>query len=145
MAHVDCTDFVTQIDAPVQLAFSTMTNVAAWHDWTSAITSSRGVTPGDVREGYEFVMKTMVAPVSLRLTVVEFEQNRRVAWARTFPGAKVLHRIEFQPNGLVQCVVHNHEFVEGSLARPVGGLLAKPINRLDRQWARDLAARLQHS
>jgi hypothetical protein len=146
MTHVDCTDFLTEIDAPVDQVFSTMSNVTAWPSWTRAITSSWGVSPGSLREGYEFVMQTMVAPpVPLRLTVLEFEANRRIAWGMKKPGMTVLHRIEFEPKGPVHCVVRNHEFVEGILARPAGRLLAAPIDRLDRQWAHDLAARFRHN
>jgi hypothetical protein len=141
MAHVDCTDFLTDIEAPAEEAFAVMNDFHAWPSWTRAITGAWARSEGPWREGFAFAMKTMVSSVlPLPLRVVELQPNRRVAWQAKTPLATVTHRIDFEPLGPTRCRVHNHEYAEGVLGGAVGKLLRKPIDRLDRQWASDLAA-----
>jgi len=139
MSHVDCTDFVTEIEAPAEVVFAKLQNLAVWPTWTRAIKKAWARSDGAWREGYKFTMKTMVAPVPLPVTVYELEQNRLIGWGVRNPLLTLLHRMEIEPLGPERCRVRNHEFVEGPLAKPVGRLVAKRIDRLDRQWAADLA------
>jgi hypothetical protein len=85
-------------------------------------------------------MKTMVTPFPLPLEVVELQPNRRVAWRAKNALVTVTHRIDFEPLDPNRCRVRNHEYAEGVLGGMVGKLLRKPIDRVDRQWAADLAA-----
>lgn len=142
MSHVDCTDFVTEIEAPVEEVFAKMQDLEHWSTWTRAITKVWPRSEGDWRRGYKFSMKTMVAPVPLPLEVEQLEQDRLIGWGASIPFVSVLHRIEFEPLGADRCRVRNHEFVEGPgpLAKLVGEVIAERIDRLDRQWAADLAA-----
>jgi hypothetical protein len=55
-------------------------------------------------------MKTFVFALPVPLTVDEVEENRLISWAANNRLARIIHRIEFEP-----------------------------IDRLDRQWAADLA------
>jgi hypothetical protein len=140
MAHVDCTDFLTDVEAPAEEAFALMNDYRAWSSWTRAIKDAWARSEGPWREGFEFVMKTMITRVPFRLEVVELEPGRRVAWQSKNVFVTVTHRIDFEPLDAKRCRVRNHEYVEGVLGNLVGKLLRKPIDRLDRQWAADLAA-----
>ena len=140
MAHVDCTDFVTDVAAPAETVFATMKDFRAWPSWTRAIERAWARSEGSWRKGFRFVMKTMVFAVPVPLTVDELEENRLISWAAKNRLAQITHRIEFEPLGPDRCRVRNHEFVEGPLGGFVGKLVGKRIDRLDRQWAADLAA-----
>jgi hypothetical protein len=140
MSHVDCTDFVTEIEAPAEAVFVKLQDLAAWPTWTRAITKAWARSDGPWREGFKFSMKTMVAPVPLPVTVLQLEHNRLLGWGVRSPLVTILHRMEIEPLDSERCRIRNHEFVEGPLAKPVGRVVAKRIDRLDRQWAADLAA-----
>jgi hypothetical protein len=146
MSHVDCTDFVTEINAPVEVVFGKVQDVAAWPTWTRAITKAWARSDGAWRRGYKFTMKTMIAPaVPLPVKVLQLEQDRLIGWGASIPLVSVLHRMEFEPLGSDRCRLRNHEFVEGPLAKLVGRVVSKRIDRLDRQWAADLAACFQRA
>jgi hypothetical protein len=117
-----------------------MNDYRAWSTWTRAIEKAWARSEGPWREGFEFVMKTMISRFPFPLEVVELQQDRRVAWQSKNPFVTVTHRIEFEPMGPERCSVRNHEYIDGALGAALGKLLAKPIDRLDRQWAADLAA-----
>jgi hypothetical protein len=140
MSHVDCTDFVTEIGASAETVFATMKDVQAWSSWTRAIKKAWVRSEGPWRQGYKFVMRTMVTSVPIPVTVLELEENRLIGWGAKNPLLTVIHRISFEPLGPNRCRVRNHEFVEGLFGNAVGRLVAAPIDRLDRQWAADLAA-----
>jgi hypothetical protein len=140
-ATFDCTDFETVIEAPTEVVFGTMKDVGGWSRWTRAIEKAWARSEGPWRPGFEFVMKTNVAPAPLPVKVYEFEENRLIAWGVKNPLFTILHRISFEPLGAGRCRVRNHEFVEGPLAKVVGNLVGKRIDRFDRQFAADLAAR----
>lgn len=142
MAHVDCTDFLTEIAAPAEAAFATIVDFRSWSSWTRAIERAWARSEGSWREGFKFVMKTMVFAIPLPLTVLEVEENRLISWGAKSRLVQVIHRIHFEPLGANRCRVRNHEFVEGPLAKIFGRLVAKRIDRLDRQWAADLATHL---
>jgi hypothetical protein len=142
-ATFECTDFDTDIEAPTDVVFGTMKDVGAWSSWTSAVKHAWVRTAGPWRPGYKFVMRTIIAAAPLFMTVYEFEENRLIAWGVKNPLFTVLHRIHFEPVGANRCRVRNHEFVEGPLAKVVGALLGKRIDRFDRQFAADLAARCE--
>lgn len=140
MSHVDCTDFLTEIDAPAHVVFAKMQNLEAWPTWTRAIDKAWARSDGAWRPGFKFTMKTMVAPVPLPVEVMQLAQDRLIGWGVSHPWLSLLHRMEFEPLGPDRCRVRNHEFVDGPLAKLVGKLVATRIDRLDRQWAADLAA-----
>jgi hypothetical protein len=137
----ECTDFETEIDAPTEIVFATLKDVAAWSTWTRAIEKAWPRSEGPWRPGYKFVMKTMIAAAPLPMTVYEFEENRLIAWGVKNRFFSVLHRIGFEPLGATRCRMRNHEVVEGRLANVVGKLLGKRIDAFDRLFAADLAAR----
>jgi hypothetical protein len=141
MPHVDCTDFVTEVEAPAEVVFATMKDVAAWSSWTRAIRKAWARSEGPWREGYKFVMKTSLSRLPLPVTVLELEENRLIGWGAKNPVVTVIHRIHFEPLGPARCRVRNHEFAEGPFANLIGRLFARQIDRLDRQWAADLATR----
>jgi hypothetical protein len=144
-ATFDCTDFETEIDAPAEVVFDTVKDVGEWPRWTRAIKKAWARSEGPWRRGYKFVMKTNITAAPLPLKVYEFEENRLITWGVKNPLFSVLHRIRFEPLGAGRCRVHNHEFIEGPLANVIGKLVGKQIDRLDRQFAADLAARCDHA
>ena len=137
----ECTDFETEIDAPAEAVFDTMKDVGAWSSWTGAVKKAWARTRGPWRQGYKFVMRTTIAAAPLFMTVYEFEENRLIGWGVKNPLFTILHRIRFEPLSPTRCRVRNHEFVQGPLAHVVGRLLGRRIDRFDRQFAADLAAR----
>src|SRR5215467_8960910 len=113
----ECTDFDTEIDAPTELVFETLKDIGGWSGWTRAIKKAWARTDGPWRRGYKFTMTTSIAPAPLPMTVYEYDENRLVAWGVRNRLFAILHRIRFEPLGPGRYRVHNHEFVEGPLAR----------------------------
>ena len=112
------------IDAPLQQAWSILTNISEWSRWNPGV--NRVVVNGPVEAGTEFSWRSGRLPITSRLVQVEAEQ--RIAWTGRTLGLDAVHvwGFEARDEGIM---VHTEESLQGGLARWFRGRLQETLQR----------------
>ena len=112
------------IDRPVQEVFATVVDAGNYASWNPTIKSSRGLTPGEARDGSEFEWE-LRGFGKVRQRLEEFDRDHRV---RLVPRMRSLgggHRFTFADLGGKTRVDHELEMIPKGLFKFMGPLITR--------------------
>ena len=142
MLRLDMIDYTTEIDAPVNDVFTFFKDVENWHTWASGIKKAYRTPGTDWGLGFKFKFVPKFMPVPMEVPIIDYQENRVIAWGIRKPMATIIHRFDFEAIDDQRCRVRHTEFAEGLLA-----ILSRPmknrIEEFDRGFADDLQAVFQ--
>ena len=139
LIRVDFIDYTTEIDAPVEEVFRRFKDLEKWPSWTTAIKKASRKSEGDWQVGFKLGFEADLLPMPLEVKVIDFEEDRLVAWGIRSPVATIVHQFDFEPLNEGRCRVRHTEWAEGLLAILTWPMRAK-IEAFDRLLADDMKA-----
>ena len=139
LLRLDFIDYSTEIDAPVEEVFTFFKDLENWTSWATGIKKAYRKPGGDWGVGFKLGFVPVFLPFPLEVKVLDFEEERLVAWGLRTPMATMIHRFDFEPLDEGRCRVRHTEYAEGLLAILTRPMRAK-IKHFDRLLADDLQA-----
>jgi hypothetical protein len=136
--RIDFFDATDEIDATAEQVFALLLDVARWPTWATGVTRGWQRPPGPLQVGARIGFVPRFLRVPLEAPVIDFEQDRRLAWGIRAPFAEMVHGLTIEPLPGGRCRVRHHEHADGLLGlvtRP----LAQQIRRFDRNFSDDLS------
>lgn len=140
LLHIDSIDYTNELDAPVESVFATFKDIARWPEWVSVLSAAAPLSSGPLRVGFRLQMTPVDLGRSLTTSLLEYEENRVIAWGLRSRVASLVHTFRFAPISDDRCRLRHTEFSEGLFAI-AAWLLRKKIYAYDRQWSDDFAKR----
>jgi len=139
LLRLDFIDYSTEIDTPAEEVFAFFKDVENWTSWATGIKKAYRKSGGDWGVGFKLGFVPVFLPFPLEVKVLDFEEERLVAWGLRTPVATMIHRFDFEPLDEGRCRVRHREYAEGLLAILTRPMRAK-IEQFDRLLADDLEA-----
>lgn len=140
LLHIDSIDYTNEIDAPVEEVFAVFKDIANWPQWVTVLSAAAPLSTGPLRVGFRLQMTPVDFGRPIKTTLLEYEENRVIAWGLRSRIASLVHTYRFEPIGSDRCRLRHTEFSEGLLAI-AAWLLRRKIYAYDRQWSDDFVKR----
>jgi len=110
---------VADIDAPPELVWGIMAEVARWPEWTKSVASVDLLTPGPLAVGQRVRIKQPKLPAGV-WTVISLEEGRSFSWETRSPGVVIVGDHIVEKAGAGSRVTLGLHF-----GGPLGGLVAR--------------------
>jgi ribosome-associated toxin RatA of RatAB toxin-antitoxin module len=133
-------DQTDELDAPVEDVFALFKDIARWPEWVSVLSEASPLSTGPLRVGFRLQMTPTDLGWPIKTKLIEYEENRVIAWGRRSRLAGLVHTFRFEPLGHDRCRLHHTEFSTGLLAIPAW-VLREKIHAYDGRWSADFVSR----
>lgn len=140
LLHIDSFDGTDELDAPVEEVFAVFKDIARWPEWVSVLSAAAPLSSGPLRPGFRLQMTPTDFGRPIKTTLLDYQEDRVIAWGLRSPVASLVHTFRFEPHGPQRCRLHHTEVSEGLFAI-AAWLLRKKISAYDGQWSRDFVKR----
>lgn len=130
--------YATTIDAEIHDVWSTLTDLANWPAWNTAV--GRIVLDGPVAVGTRFRWTVGGLPVQSR--IMHLQPEREIGWTGTMPGVSARHVWRLTP-GDHGTELTTEESFEGTLPWLLPGRMRATLANALRQGVRDLQFRCE--
>jgi hypothetical protein len=124
-----------EVDASPEIVWEVFTDINVWPSWNPDVKSA--VLQGPLHAGTQFEWKA--GPGTIRSTIQEVEQSRRIAWTGKTFGITAVHVYEFEPQG-GGTIVESDESWDGLLVRLLRGRMTKTLQKSTDSGLRHLKA-----
>lgn len=101
-----------EINAPADQVWKLMLDIAGWSRWFAPIKTAGPISGQPLAKGSVFFFKLALAgpAMKMKVSVVESEPPKRVAWTGGMLGVSAVHSFEFQAQGNKTKVVSKEVF-----------------------------------
>jgi uncharacterized membrane protein len=118
-----------EIDAPIEVVWSTYAAVEHWPDWTASVRSIDALDGAELSIGRRYRISQPRFP-TLVWQVSELEPGRSWSWEQRSPGGCTLGVHEVEPLGAGRTLVTQRIEQRG----PIGGLVGRLMRRTTRRY-----------
>ena len=118
-----------EIDAPIEVVWSTYAAVEHWPDWTASVRSIDALDGAELSVGRRYRISQPRFP-TLVWQVSELEPGRSWSWEQRSPGGRTLGVHEVEPLGPRRTLVTQRIDQRG----PIGGLVGRVMRGTTRRY-----------